>query len=172
MIYPEHKDKLKDKMNRYRTQSLFREFYITDYEPLWVLGWEDPQKELPSLKKLYMECEDPTEYEFAMQAFGDWKHWLKIKNNRTIKKFIEDWPIELEISLRSKALRSIAKEASGGKNPFSAAKFLATKGWDSKRGRPSSEEIEREKKIASKLDEEIGEDAARLGLSIISGGKD
>jgi hypothetical protein len=57
MLYPEHKDVLKDKMNRYRTQSLFREFYLQNEScpPIWCLKEEDPQGTLPSLKALYMD---------------------------------------------------------------------------------------------------------------------
>jgi len=174
MIYPDHKKVLKDVQGRYRTQSLFREFYIKDLEPLWSLKDEDSQGILPSLKKLYIECEDPTEYEFAMQAFGSWNHWIKIKSSAAIKTFIEDWPIELEVSLRSKGIRLVAQEAIDGKSKFHAAKFLAEGQWkksDNKRGRPSKEELHRELKIAAKLESEIGEDAARLGLHLVKDSK-
>jgi hypothetical protein len=172
MKYRDHKDVLKDKMNRYRTQSLFREFYLQNEScpPLWCLKEEDPQGTLPSLKALYMECADPTEYEFAMQAFGSWEHWLKIKSVKIIKPYIEDWPTELEVKLRSEAIQTIINETKTGKTPFNAAKFLAKGEWKnsaSKRGRPSKEEVDRERKIAAKLDAEIGEDAARLGLRLI-----
>jgi len=162
-------------MNRYRTMSLFREFYLSEMEPLWSLQDEDPQGTLPSLKNLYMEIGDPTEYEFAMQAFGSYKHWLKIKAAKAIYKYIEDWPIELEVKLRSDGIRAIATEAQQAKNPFNAAKFLAKGEWKesaSKRGRPSKEEVERERKIAAKVDAEIGEDAQRLGLTLLAGDKE
>ncbi len=172
MRYPEHKDKLKDGLGRYRTMSLFREFYLQEkgQDPIWCLKDDDPQGELPSLKKLYMEIADPTEYEFAMEAFGSWQHWLKIKAARAISKFVEDWPIELEVKIRSEGIRAVAEEVRNGKSKFNAAKFLAKGEWkesSSKRGRPSKQEVERERKIAAKLDAEIGEDAERLGLTLI-----
>ena len=179
MIHPELKDKMKDKLGRYRTMSLFREFYLneegSDLEPVYCLKDEDPQGKLPSLKQMYMEIGDPTEYEFAIQAFGSYQHWLKIKNARAIKKFVEDWPIELEVKLRSEGIRSVVDEALNGKSKFNAAKFLAKGEWKeshSKRGRPSKEEVEREVKIAAKLDAEIGADAQRLGLSVVNGDKE
>ena len=147
--YPEHKDLLKDSRNRYRTTSLFREFYLSEAEPLWSLQDEDPQGKLPSLKKLYMDIADPTEYEFALQAFGSWKHWIKIKNSKVIKVFVEDWPVELEVKLRSEGIKGVIKEAESGKAKFNAAKFLANADWKastSKRGRPTKEEVEREEK--------------------------
>jgi|TARA_R110000824_G_scaffold94543_2_gene228001 hypothetical protein len=172
--YPEHQSILKDSRNRYRTMSLFREFYLNEIEPLWSLQDTDPQNELPSLKKLYIEISDPTEYEFAMQAFGSWKHWLKIKNSKAIKVFIEDWPLELEVKLRSEGIKGVIKEAESGKAKFNAAKFLANADWrstTSKRGRPSKEEVERERKIAAKLDSEFSQDAERIGLHVIKGDK-
>ena len=175
MKYPEHKKILKDVQGRYRTQSLFKEFYLKDIDPLWTLKDEDTQGNLPSLKKLYMDLEDPTEYQFALEAFGSWQHWIKIKSSAAIKTFIEDWAIELEVALRSKGIRLVAQEALNGKSKFNAAKFLAEGQWrktDHKRGRPSKEEVVRELKIAAKLDSEIGEDAARLGLHVIQGSKD
>tara|TARA_R110000787_G_scaffold169085_3_gene281808 strand:- start:1492 stop:2031 length:540 start_codon:yes stop_codon:yes gene_type:complete len=178
MKYPEHKDKLKDSIGRYRTLSLFREFYLHNrengVEPIWCLKDEDPQGVLPSLKKLYMEIADPTEYQFAIEAFGNWQHWLKIKTARAINKIVEDWPIELEVKLRSDGIRVVAEEALNGRSKFNAAKFLAKGEWKdgaTKRGRPSKEEVTRELKIASKLEEEIGEDATRLGLTLVSNTK-
>ena len=172
--YPEHKKHLKDKMNRLRTQSLFREFYISEQDPLWTLQDEDAQGKLPSLKKLYLEIGDPTEYEFAMQAFGSWKQWVKIKNAKVIQPFVEDWPIELEVKLRSDGIKGVIAEAKSGKSKFNAAKYLANANWKgtaSKRGRPTKEEVERERKIAAKLDSEFSEDAQRIGLRVIKGGE-
>ena len=175
MRYPKHKELLKDSRNRYRTMSLFREFYLSEVEPLWTLQDEDPQGVLPSLKKLYMDIADPTEYEFALQAFGSWKHWLKIKNSKAIKVLLEDWPIELEVKLRSEGIKGVIKEAESGKSKFNAAKFLANADWKSttsKRGRPSKEEVDRERKIAAKLNSEFSQDAERIGLQVIQGSKD
>ena len=165
----------KDKMGRYRTQSLFREFYVKNQElpAVWTLREEDPQDTLPSLKAVYMEVGDPTEYAFAIEAFGSWKQWLKIKASKAIEPWIEDWPSELEIKLRSDGIKGVIQEAKAGKSKFPAAKALAEGFWNkesSKRGRPSKEEVARERKIAAKLDEEFTADAERIGLQVINGG--
>ena len=121
-----------------------------------------------------MDIADPTEYEFALQAFGSWKHWIKIKNSKVIKVFVEDWPVELEVKLRSEGIKGVIKEAESGKAKFNAAKFLANADWKastSKRGRPTKEEVERERKIAAKLNSEFSEDAERIGLAVIQGDK-
>ena len=165
----------KDKMGRYRTQSLFREFYIKDegLEAVYTLREEDPQGNLPSLKALYLEIGDPTEYAFAIEAFGSWQQWLKIKASKAIEPWIEDWPMELEVKFRSDGIKGVIQEAKTGRSKYPAAKALAEGFWNkktSKRGRPSKEEIARERKIAAKLDEEFTADAERIGLQVIDGG--
>lgn len=170
MKYPEHKDLLKDPMGRYRTQSLFREFYQKD-PPIWTLSEEDPQGKLPSLKALYMEVGDPTEYQFAMEAFGSWKQWLKIKSAKAIQPYIEDWSMELSLKIRSEGIRGVMLESKNGKNKYNASKALAEGFWSkesaAKRGRPSKEEVAKELKIAAKLDAEFADDAERIGLAIV-----
>jgi hypothetical protein len=165
----------KDTMGRYRTQSLFHEFrtITPEYKPLWTLK-DEPVNGLPSLKALYLSCGDPTEYSFAKEAFGSWNQWLKIKASKALAPYIEDWPTELEIKLKSEGLRGIITEAlEGGKSSFNAAKYLANGDWNkgSTRGRPSKAEVEKNLKIAAKMDAEFADDATRIGLSVINGGK-
>ena len=165
----DYNDPMRDGQGRYRTKSLFREFYVKGSNPVWTLKDVDPKGTLPSLKRLYMDSNDPTEYSFAMECFGNWQHWLKIKNSSAVKPYVEDWEIELEIKLKSQGILAVANELNG-KNAFSAAKFLANKGWKdsaSDRGRPKKADIEREAKIAAKLSEELSEDMDRIGLSLV-----
>lgn len=61
-------------------------------------------KLLPSIKRLYLEMEDPTEYFFAYEYFLDWQHWQRIKKNKLISAYMEGWQEELEV--RSRAARS------------------------------------------------------------------
>jgi hypothetical protein len=116
-----------------------------------------------------MEISDPTEYAFAMEAFGSYKQWLKIKNNKSILVWIDDWAFELEVKIRSEGIRGVAEAAKSGKTKFNASKAMAEGFWSkhSQRGRPSKAEIERERKIAAKLDSEFIEDADRIGLSVV-----
>ena len=48
--YPHLKSEFKDSMNRYKTQSLFREFYIQDIKPIYCLLEEDCAGECTSNK--------------------------------------------------------------------------------------------------------------------------
>lgn len=66
----ERKPPYRDVMNRYRTQSLFWEWSQNkkDFKPLWTLNDLDHHSgEYPSLKRLFIEAADPTEYSFAMK---------------------------------------------------------------------------------------------------------
>lgn len=102
-----------------------------------------------SLKKLYLSCTDPTEYEFATRFLGGWDHWQAFSKSYCLEGHIEDWRKELEIRLRSQALKAITEMAQepGNKNAYAANKLLLDKGWKApqeiggKRGRPSKEEI-------------------------------
>ena len=175
LAHPEHAGLFKDSMGRYRTQSLFRETSYAvsravGYPPLWTLKDEDPQDELPSLRRLYIDLRDPTGYAFAQAAFGSWKHWTKLKNLKWFQSHLEDWDVELEVALRSDGIRVIQEEAESGKSKYSAAKWLAESGYNARKaGRPSKEDVERELKIATRLDQEVGDDAERLGLQVVNG---
>ena len=162
------KSKLKDAQGRWRTQSLFWEIRNENYAPIYTLKDYDHEVDgvtYPSLKLIYMEFLDTTEYEFAMAVFGSWKAWQKISNNQDIKAFVDDWRMEMEIKIRSKAIKSLLKTAtSEGSKGTAAAKYIAEKGWEKTRGRPNKDEVEREKKIHAGMVDDISEDAKRLDI--------
>ena len=100
----------KDEGGRYLTQSLFLEFgYDTD-KAVFTFDGEDKEfkgKRYISLKKLYLEAEDPVEYEFATAHLYDWEHWQRICNNKALLHEISKWRDELEIKLRSKGIQKV-----------------------------------------------------------------
>jgi hypothetical protein len=114
----------------------------------------------PSLRKLYVECEDPTEYNFACQYLDGWTHWKKLTQASFFKDYLIEWREELEVRLRAKGLVSIRQIASTpGKEAFQAQKYLAQAGWklpDEKAsvGRPTKEKVaqEAEKLFKQKTD--------------------
>lgn len=160
--------KLKDDKQRLRTQSLFYELNgIKD--AIFTLKEDDYEahgKKLVSLKKLYLEIADPTEYEFAKTVFGSWKHWQRLCANAIIRPYIDEWREELEIKIRSQAIKSILQTARDeGSKGTQAAKWLAEGKWQGTgRGRPSKEEVERTKRIHAGIKDEIDEDFERLGV--------
>ena len=152
---------LKDKMGRPLTQSLFLELgYNTEYA-LYTLG-EYNGKMYPSLKRLYLECGDPTEYEFAKRYLLSYKHWVRLQENKSIIPYIEEWRDELEVAIRSAAIFGIMDQASG-ENGYQANKWLADRGWIKRAaGRPSKEEKKKDQAIRNRIIDEFNEDSERL----------
>ena len=160
------KSNLIDTMGRPLTQSLFLEIgYNTQYA---VFTFDDEDKEYkgktyPSLKKLYLQSEDPTEYQFAKKHLLGWKHWKRLNENAILRVHFDEWREELEIAMRSEAILSIIDMATSDQGNLQAAKWLADRGWDKRgAGRPSKSEIDREKRINSRIGDELTADIIRM----------
>lgn len=121
----------------------------------------------PSLYKKYMETADPTEYTFATAYLHDWKHWQALVNSDWFKPYVERWRQELELKLKSAALKRMLDDSlEPGRDGQAAAKFVLEKGWGEKhtKGRPSKEQV---RQAADKLASEgssVDNDMERLGL--------
>ena len=145
-----------------RTQSLFLELRYEVDKALYTLKRRDHEyngKVYPSLYVLYMQIGDITEYEFAKACFEDWTHWKRIRENKLITPHADAWAEELEIKLRSEAIRSMRMQARTDKGGASA-KWLAERGWaDRTMGRPSKDAVAKEaakqNKIAGMLDADV-----------------
>ncbi len=158
------KSKLKTANGIPLTQGLFLEIGYKDYA-VYTTKDEDYEyngKVYPSLKRLYLDMEDPGEYEFATTYLLGWNHWMRLCANKEVNKHVEEWRTELEIKLRSKAIKNILAKTQVEQG-INAAKWIAEKGWDKRKaGRPSKEEIERETKVQMDLDKQFAEDLRRL----------
>lgn len=102
-----------------------------------------------SLRRLYVELEDPTEYLFAETYLDGWEHWKKLSGASFFQSYLKDWREELEIRLRAKALLRIKKKAEEGtKDSLQADKTLLMGGWKTEEeksaGRPSKKKIQEE----------------------------
>jgi len=160
------KSLLLDTMGRPLTQGLFLEIgYNTQYA-LYTLDDEDKtykDKVYPSLKRLYLECADPTEYQFAKKYLLNWKHWRRLNENVVLCKHFDDWREELEVAMRSEAVLSIVDMTTSDQGNFQAARWLADRGWDKRGvGRPSKKDVEREKRIEDKIGNELSADVLRM----------
>jgi len=163
----------KDTMGRLRTQSLFVEKKDPNYPAYFTVREEDFKdgdgNEYVSLRRLYVESQDPTEYRFAQRAFGSWRHWLRIRSMAWLQPHLTEWREELDARLRSLGSQWL-QEALDGTSQVSvpAAKYFANgEYWDKpkKRGRPSKEEIEGTRKRLAKQEAELDEDFERtLGV--------
>ncbi len=159
------KEKLQDTMGRPLTQSLFLELQYSDYA-VYTLKEDDYEykgKVYPSLKKLYLKEEDPTEYAFATKYLLGWQHWKRLCENKAIAKHIDEWREELELKLRCQAIRDMQNLCASESGNYSAAKFLADRGWEKRgAGRPSKADKERHLRVEERLDQEFGADVARM----------
>lgn len=157
------RSRLVDAMNRPLTQSLFLEVSYNDFA-VYSLKDEDCEwngKEYPSLKRLYLETMDVTEYEFATKYLLGWRHWQRICANKMLLEYVEEWRMELEVKLRSEGVRQLRDAAKAGH--VMSAKWLAERGWDTRpAGRPSKDEMVKEKAIQQRITDEFAEDIQRM----------
>lgn len=171
------RSQVRDKENRMRTTSLFIEScrVADNYPPIFTLSEftkvKDGEEYIP-LKQVYMSYDHVPgqEYQFAMDIFGSWLHWQKLLES-TLKDYFQQWREELEIKMAARGFQAMVKAAKNPEKGVAAAKYLADRGWKPQRGRPSKEEVAREKRIAAGISSEIAEDAQRLGFELIAGGK-
>lgn len=154
-----------DKMQRPLTQGLFLEI---GYGPFAIFTLDDYDKEYkgktyPSLKKVFLEEGDLGEYHFAKKYLLGWKHWQRMNENSLLRKHFDEWRDELEIKIRSEAIRSIVEDMNDN---FQAVKWLAEKGWDKKSpGRPKKHDQEKEDGIMRRINEEFEADVIRLNTN-------
>ena len=161
------KKQFKDVKGRYIVQGLFLEdSYNTDLSVYTFDGGDKLYKGslYPSLKRLYLEQGDVTEYEFAKKYCYDWPHWERLCKNAVVGRHIATWREELYLSLRSEGIATLIDLAVNDKS-YQAAKYLADEGWvKNKRGRPSNEEVEGEVARRAKIEKEFADDFQLLEL--------
>jgi hypothetical protein len=157
------KERLIDSANKPLTQSLFLEIGYTDLA-VYTLKERDYTYEgklYPSLKALYLEMEDVTEYEFATQHLLGWKHWQRLCANKQIGEYIAEWREELECKMRAKAAKQMMVLAEQGS--YQASKWLADRGWDTRgAGRPTKVEKTAQRALLERAEGEYSADILRL----------
>lgn len=159
---PSREDML-DVMGRPLTQGLFLEI---GYGEAAVYSLKEIDhihngKVYPSLKRLYLLENDPTEYQFATKYLLGWKHWQRLLENKVLNNHFREWREELEVKLRSEAIiRTVEASKSG---TYAATKYLADRGWDVRAaGRPTAEEKAKHLKIEEKINDEYSGDIIRM----------
>ena len=172
----------KDTKGQWRTRSLFKETIdptsiASGWTPEFTLKEQDDDG-LPSMRRLYMDIGDPTEYQFAMDVLGSWEHWCKMCESKWFSEHVEKWRAELETKLRSDAVMDLVEIAKAGTGQSTqAAKWLAEGRWKeaserkaTKRGRPSKAEVRGALREEVEARTEEDEEAARV-FSVVKGGK-
>lgn len=160
--------------NCWHTKALFIEYaYKTSGLYLTFCLSENDRDGYPSLKRLYMEADDPFEFSFAKKHIGGWEHWQYLCHEPFFAPIVDNWREELSASIRSRALAHIKQEAESddAKKAYDANKYLLEEGWlketrRTKQGRRSKEIISEEaSKILLKTNKEssqVNEDYLRI----------
>lgn len=165
---------LKDKDGRFRTYSLFIEKATENNTPIWTLKEEDVTVDgvlYPSLKKIYFSYDHIPgyEYDFAVENLTSWEYWTKLTGSG-LRAIFQEWRDELEVRIKARSIKTLIKTTTeGGAAAANAAKYLAEKGYAPKRGRPSKEEVQRERLISAGVEKEVQDDIERMNLKVVKG---
>ena len=168
---------------RYPTKVLFYELNGFDASAaVYTLMDDDIEVDghkLLSLRKAYIESRDPQEGIFASRYFYSYAHWMAVSELLNLREEVSEWRRELEMILKSEALKIIVREAEeDGKNSYEANKFLLTsKFWDkedktpkgeAKRGRPSKAEIAARLQEETDLEKRLKADMKRISADDVN----
>jgi len=165
------KTKFKNASGTYIIKPIFFEFDDARHEyTVYTLKEQDLEYQgriFPSLRRLFIEAEDPTEYSFAVAHLDSWAHWKKLSSAPFFKPYLKEWREELEIRLRSSALLRMKARAVGtSKDAMQADKILLSGGWKTEEeksvGRPSKEKIKEEAERMFSERSEFDEDFDRI----------
>ena len=155
-----------DSMGRFHTKALFvetisKELLAKGITPVYTLNGDPAYNDI---HKMFIASDDPTGYSFAIAAFDSWDHLQHLlKNCQWFRRHYDKWQNELEVKMRSEAIKNLVKQSKDSKGS-TAAKYVAEKGWEKKRGRPSNEEVEKERKQQAMIRDELSQDADRINL--------
>lgn len=161
--------------NQRLTKSLF--FEESEDKSLVVYTLKDKDHTVdgvvyPSLYRLFLETEDPTEYQFAVSYLDGWDHWQMLKACTWFKPHYDRWVQELEAKIISRSLARLkAEAASSSKNAFYANKFLIDRGWIPKGekspvGRPTKEAIRKQADSLFQASKEAESDFERISKDL------
>lgn len=132
--------------NSLRILCLIQELCKHTDEPIFTL--RDEKEGYESLQTLFINLtvEDPTEATFAEVVFGDVHYWLKARENRILKPYIEEWRMVADVKRKAMAYEAIISEVKNkGRSAFSAAKFLIDEPNKDKRNPKVKESVEETK---------------------------
>ena len=148
------------------TKALFLETADVLDNVLYTLRNED-YRGYPSLRRLYLEVADPTEYRFATQYFDSWDHFEKVSGSSWLQPYLRSYRKELEFKLRSEAILGVILDAgSSSRTASSSRKLILDRGWEVARGRPTKAEKDRYLQEEAGMVSDLKEEAQRLGVAL------
>jgi len=140
---------------------------------LYTLKPEDHEVDgvtYPSLRRLYLEESDLSEYYFAEKYFGGWPHWKRLLSCSWFVDYLSEIREELRQKLSADATRRLHQIAADPKDRGSLqanrAILDSLKPEKSPVGRPTKESIKREADRMFKDQSEIEDDLDRIRLSL------
>lgn len=164
----------KGKNNVWMTQSIFWDMWVQlvpknrHGDPVFTFNSDRPG--LINFKRTFVEEGDITGYQWAIKYLESWDHWLYLMQREWFVEQYEKARDELLTKMRAEALQKIITIAALSENEtqkLAAAKYLAERAWEKGRvGRPKEAKGELKKDMQI-----VDEDAARMGLTVITGGK-
>lgn len=116
----------------------------------------------PSLRRLYLEEGDETEYLVATKYFGGWPHWRRLLSCTWFVDYLSEYREELSIRQAFENVRALREKAKTG--DYQSNKFLLEGSWKGREkvGRPSKAKIKEEANKLFKNSEEITDDLDRI----------
>lgn len=133
---PDENNPFKSSTGQHYLKPIFYELDLSENKDvsLYTLKDQDHEvngKKYPSLRRLYIETADPTEYEFAKLFLDGWSHWKKLRACSWFQEYLNEWMEELEVKLRSQALSNVIdmSKSKTHQQHWQANKFLADRGW-------------------------------------------
>ena len=160
--------RFKNQMGVRYLQGLFYETVNADKSTVLYTLKDADHMGFPSLYRLYIEAEDPTEYKFATAHLDGWDHWDILSSCSWMQPYVTRWRRELDIRLRSRALAEIQAVAAAREHNshFTANKYLLEATWkpagERKVGRTTKDAIRAEATRLRSAEREIEDDAKRI----------
>lgn len=122
-----------------------------------------------NLGDVYMAIGDPTEYEFAIRAFGTFRIWRRIKETAWGKKFAPMYAEELSVKMKSSAIKDIVDLAKDTETKettkLQALKFVVAGEWGL--GKKIQVTASVADKKAKQVKNQVAEDLERIGLKVV-----
>lgn len=125
-----------------------RVLYTTRTEDFVATFEDGTTKNIRSLYRLYLDANDPTEFEFASKYFNSMDHWKRVALCPIVRDLVPQMRKDLELKLRSQAFKRLLDVAGdeSHKSYVEANRYINTVKWtdpeerkSSKKGRPLKE---------------------------------
>lgn len=163
-------NKFKNDMGTRYLKGLFYETTSSDKSTVSYTLKDEDHLGFPSLYRLYLETNDPTEYQFAIKHLDGWVHWEALLKCSWFEPYVERWRRELELRFKSQSLQRIMTMSKvPSKEQFMANRYLLEKGWEPKvtntKGRPTKADITKAASEQVQITGRISDDLVRLGIT-------